>query len=180
MPRPPGLDKDAVVDAAVQAHARGTVERHFQASQLPRLAEAGIVEPAEIRIAVRFSIVEGRVALSGDLHGLVTMTCQRCMKLVAVDVSDEFQLVIVDDEVERRQLEEATGGYEPIVADAARFDMQWLAEEQTLLSVPLVPKHDDERCAPSDAVAPTMQEAKEENGVSQHPFASLKELLRDK
>jgi uncharacterized protein len=178
MPRPPGLEIDAqnvlsgaLVDASVQAHARGTVERSFQASELPRLTDAGIIEPAEVRIAIRFSVVDGKVALDGTLGGFVTMICQRCMQPVKIEMTDEVQLLIVDDDVER--VEDATG-YEPIVADPARLDMRWLAEEQTLLSVPLVPKHADENCAGGEPPS----EDESEPASSQRPFANLKSLLR--
>jgi uncharacterized protein len=176
MSRPLGPDNDSIVDASVLAHAHGDVKRQFTASQLPRLAEASIVEPAEIRVHVRSAIVDGRVALSGELTGSVTMTCQRCMKPVAVDLEDEFQLVIVNDEAERTALEDSESGYEPIVADAARFDVRWLAEEQTLLSVPLVPKHADEACASS---VPAAEPEASDEGVTQRPFAILKNLLRE-
>jgi uncharacterized protein len=170
MLRPPGLEIDALVDASVQAHAQGTVERRFDVSELPRLTEAGIIEPAEVRIRVRFSRVEGQVALDGDLGGFVTMICQRCMQPVKIEMTDELRLLIVDEDVERT--EDATG-YEPIVADPARLDMRWLAEEQTLLSVPLVPKHADENCA---GAQPPSEES--EQASSQRPFADLKSLLR--
>lgn len=118
--------------------------------------------------------------MEGHLSGFVTMTCQRCMQPVAIDMDDDFQLVIVADEAEQRQVEEMASGLEPIVADAARLDMCWLAEEQTLLSVPLIAKHDDEQCAAlRDAAARSERPAKEE-GVSQRPFANLKDLLRDR
>jgi uncharacterized protein len=176
MSRPPGLETDTIIDASVQAHARGRVERRFQAAQLPRLSEAGIGEPGEIEITIGFSIVDGHVALDGALNGFVTMACQRCMQPAKIDIADEFQLVLVDDEAERTRLEqEAGGGYEPIVADPARLDVRWLAEEQTLLSVPLVAKHADEDCA-NDAAAP----AQREQATGQRPFANLRNMLRDR
>jgi uncharacterized protein len=139
---------------------------------MPRLSEAGIIEPAEIRVAIRFSVVEGRVALDGKLGGVITMICQRCMKPVAIDIVDTFELLIVDDESE---LTEGETGYEPIVADPARLDLRWLSEEQTLLSVPLVPKHADENCAGSE---PQDDGGESEPSGSQRPFANLKDLLR--
>jgi uncharacterized protein len=173
MLRPPGLEIDALVDASVQAYSRATVERRFEASQLPRLNEAGIVEPAVVNIAIRFSVVDEQVAMDGALNGFVTMTCQRCMQPVKIDVSDNFRLVIVDEEADRAT--EDGSGYEPIVADPAHLDMRWIAEEQTLLSVPLVPKHDDVNCAGGEL--PT---AGGEGTSSQRPFADLKKLLRDR
>ncbi|HEY8539552.1 MAG TPA: DUF177 domain-containing protein, partial [Steroidobacteraceae bacterium] len=142
MSRPPD-EIGAIVDALVQAHIGGTIERRFQAIELPRLGEAGIVDPADIRVSVRCSFVEGRVALEGKLSGFVTMTCQRCMEPVKVGLADEFDLMLVEDEPARIAEEKLDRGYEPIVADPERFDMRWLAEEQILLDVPLVAKHED-------------------------------------
>ena len=175
MLRPLAPENNVLVDASVQAHAGDTVERRFQASQLPRLSEAGIAEPADIRLSIRFSNVDGRVAMDGQLDGFVTMMCQRCMQPAKIDVSDEFQLVIVDSEPERLEQEEASGGYEPVAADPARLDLRWLAEEQTLLSVPLVPKHADENC-----VAVVTKPDQKEAGTTQRPFANLRDMLRDR
>jgi uncharacterized protein len=134
------------------------------------LTEAGIIEPAEVRIRIRFSRIAGQVALDGNLGGFVTMICQRCMQPVKIEVTDGLQLLIVDEEMESG--EDATG-YEPIVADPARLDMRWLAEEQTLLSVPLVPKHENENCAGGQLLG-----EESERASSQRPFADLKSLLR--
>jgi uncharacterized protein len=170
MSRPPGVEIDSVVDASVQAHAGGVIERRFSASQLPRLSEAGIAEPADVRVSIRFSTYEGRVALGGTLDGTLTMTCQRCMQPVAIDVEDQFRLLIADDEVD--PVAEA-GGFEPLVADPARLDVRWLTEEQTLLSVPLVAKHADDDCA-----SQSVRQEQDETPVGQRPFANLRNLLQ--
>ena len=170
MSRPPGVEIDAVVDASVQAHVGGVVERQFSTSELPRLTEAGIVEPTQIRVSARFSIVEGHVAVDGTLSGTVTMTCQRCLQPALIDVDDGFRLIVVEDESEAAS---DIGGYEPVACDPARFDMRWLAEEQALLAAPLVPKHTDDKCA----IRPASGES--QAAVSQRPFANLRNLLRE-
>lgn len=167
MSRPPVHE----VDAAVQAHVNGTLERRFSSEELPRLREAGIIEPTAIELSVRFSLFEGRVTLEGELGGSVTMTCQRCMQPVAVAVDDQFRLLIVNEEPES---EEESGGYEPIVADPSRLDLRWLAEEQALLGVPLVAKHAALDCA---AQLPESKVEQDEDTV-QRPFENLKDLLR--
>jgi len=156
----------------VLAHSGATIERRYTAAQLPRLNEAGIVDPATVRMSVRFSNYEGHIALNGTLEGSVTMTCQRCMKPAAIELRDSFSLLAVD--AEAAALDETTG-YEPIVADPARLDVRWLADEQTLLAIPLVPKHENDDCAAKLVAA-------DEAGtkpVGQRPFADLKKLLRD-
>src|SRR5690606_38856065 len=107
-----------------------------------------------------------------------TMTCQRCMQAVKVDVADSFQLVLVADEDERIAQADRQTGYEPIVAEPTRLNLAWVTEEQILLSVPLVAKHADEDCG-SD-VQPGEQAPPEQGGASQRPFADLKRLLRNR
>jgi uncharacterized protein len=169
-----------VIDASVQAHAGSVIERRFSASRLPRLSEAGITEPADARVTIRFSAYEGRVALDGVLNGTITMICQRCMQPTAVDVEDRFRLLIVDDEADPIVDE---GGFESVVADPARLDLRWLAEEQLLLAVPLVAKHADDSCANSSMKDGSMKDGmKQEEGEApsgQRPFANLRNLLRD-
>jgi uncharacterized metal-binding protein YceD (DUF177 family) len=82
-----------------------------------------------------------------------------------------FRLLIGDDEADEVA---ESGGFEPVVADPARLDVRWLAEEQTLLNVPLVAKHADEQCA-----AQLVEQDKSEKPVGQRPFANLRDLLRD-
>jgi uncharacterized protein len=166
MSRPPVYE----VDASVQAHVNGAIDRRFSGKELPRLLEAGIVEATDIELSVRFATLESHVALDGRLSGSVTMTCQRCMQPVAVDIEDEFRLVIVREEPEAE-----IGGYDPVVADPSRLDLRWLAEEQALLSVPLVPKHEALDCA---AAPPAKVEVGEDENGPQRPFANLKDLLR--
>jgi uncharacterized protein len=171
----PNVVQNDVVDASVQAHAGSAVERRFSASQLPRLNEAGITEPADVRMTIRFSVYEGRVALEGVLNGMVTMTCQRCMQPTAVDVDDQFRLLIVDDEADPVVDE---GGFESVVAVPARLDLRWLAEEQLLLAAPLVAKHPDENCA-NALMKDEMKQAESATPGGQRPFANLRNLLRD-
>lgn len=175
MSRPPRVEKNVLVDAHSLAYAGGSIEHRFRVAQLPRLTDAGIVEPADIGIAIHGTIVEGRVALDGELTGFVTTTCQRCMRPVRVEVNDRFQLVLVSDEAARIAEERRATGYEPIVAEPTRLNLSWVAEEQTLLGMPLVPKHEDERCASGrEIIGPAAQET----DTHQRPFADLKRLLQ--
>lgn len=98
------------------------------------------------------------------------MTCQRCMQGMPVVIEDGFKVILVPEE-----RADEPSGYEPVVADAARFDVRWLIEEQVLLSLPLVPVHEPGQCAPADAPAATDEEPE---GTRQKPFENLRDRLR--
>lgn len=179
MPRPPALPADNVIDAEVCARAGSTIARHFSAADLPRLSEAGGHEGSSIEADFQFAYFDGRPAVSGDLHGAVMLTCQRCMQPVSIEIDDSFQVLIV--EAERG---DEPGGYEPVVAKASRLDLRWLAEEQVLLALPLVPVHENTDCI--DGVVASSNEPAdadevgedEEQPVTQQPFRNLRDLMR--
>ena len=70
-----------------------------------------------------------------------------------------------------------SGGYEPVVADASRLDLRWLAEEQVFLAMPLAPMHEPGEC--TDAQTST-SEADEDEGARQKPFQNLRDMLRQR
>ena len=171
-----------IVDASVCARAGSTIARRFSAAELPRLREAGGHDDSVIEAKFQFSLFDGRPAVTGELHGKAVLTCQRCMQPVAVPIDDTFQVLIVD-----RERSDEPGGFEPVVANASRLDLGWLAEEQALLALPLVPMHEPEGCgAPVEVVSSEDSEGSDEDvadavadrGSTQHPFQNLRDLLR--
>ena len=170
MPRPPAVSTDTIVDADACARAGSTIERHFSEEQLPRLQEAGALDGSRIDVRLRFSLFDDRPAVDGTLRGTVSLRCQRCVQPVAVPIEERFQVLLVpEDRVDE------PGGYEPVIAAAARFDVRWLAEEQALLAMPLVPLHAEGEC--DEFAAPPSQLEQDASRGSQKPFENLRDLL---
>jgi uncharacterized protein len=163
MPRPPAVATDHQVDADVCARAGGTIERHFSVEQLPRLQEAGARDGSRIDVRLQFSLYDDRPAVDGTLSGNVHLRCQRCMQPVTVPLEEQFQVILVQQESA-----EEPGGYEPVIADPTRFDVRWLAEEQALLALPLVPLH---------AVGECEEAVPSQDRGTQRPFQNLRDLL---
>jgi uncharacterized protein len=174
MPRPPAVSNDSFVDADVCAQAGSTIERHFSVEQLPRLQEAGALDGSRIEVQLRFSLFDDRPAVDGTLRGTVRLGCQRCLQPVALPIEEQFQVILVQQESA-----EEPGGYEPVTADPSHFDVRWLAEEQALLALPLVPLHAVGEC--DEAAAPPQDiDQNVEQGTSpgtQRPFQNLRDLL---
>jgi uncharacterized protein len=168
MPRPPAVTTDLLVDADVCARAGSTIERRFSVEQLPRLQEAGARDGSRVDMRLQFSLFDEQPAVDGTLSGTVLLSCQRCMQPVAVPIDERFQVILV-----RQESADEPGGYEPVVADPARFDVRWLAEEQTLLALPLVPQHAAGEC---DDTALQDVERGASHGTQQ-PFQNLRDLL---
>jgi uncharacterized protein len=177
MPRPPAHPADSIVDAEVCARAGSTIARTFSAADLPRLSEAGGREGSSIEANFQFAHFDGRPAVSGELHGAAVLTCQRCMQPVSVELDDSFQVLIVEEE-----RGDEPGGYEQVVAKASRLDLRWLAEEQVLLALPLVPMHENADCVEHVASAADESDSddvvEDEEEVRQQPFRNLRDLMR--
>jgi uncharacterized protein len=168
MPRPPAVPTDPIVDADVCARAGSTIERHFSLEQLPRLQEAGARDGSRIDVRLRFSLFDARPAVDGRLSGTIYLNCQRCMEAVAVSIDEQFQVILVQQESA-----DEPGGYEPVIADPACFDVRWLAEEQALLALPLVPLHPAGEC--DEAASRDSEQGT--SRVTQKPFQNLRDLL---
>jgi uncharacterized protein len=170
MPRPPAVSNDTIVDADICARAGSTIERHFSVAQLPRLQESGAQDGSRFDVRLQFSLFDGRPAIDGTLHGTVNVGCQRCMETVTLPIDERFKVMVVAEE-----RADEPGGYEPVIAAATRFDVRWLAEEQALLAMPLVPLHADGEC--DEVAAPPSQLEQDASSGSQKPFQNLRDLL---
>lgn len=173
MPRPSfaaaGVDRDAFVDAGVQARTQGRISRGFPAAELPRLIEAGLPPASQVEAWFQFALLEGRPIIDGAVCGSLQLICQRCMQPMAYEVDEPLKVVLVQEE-----LDVQPGGYEPVESNPARLDLRWLVEEQILLALPLVPRHEHECCA----AANQPQQDGEAPGETRMPLHNLRDLLR--
>ncbi|HLS81143.1 MAG TPA: YceD family protein [Steroidobacter sp.] len=172
MPRPPAVPSDVFVDAEACARAGSCIVRRFGAAELPRLREAD-VRDGWVEVSLQFSHVDALPAIDGELSGEVITTCQRCMRDVAVSLQEGFQVAIAPQE-----RADEPGGYEPVIAEASRLDVKWLAEEQVLLAIPLAPMHAADGCNHAPASFPS--EGENETDARQKPFQNLRDLLRER
>lgn len=153
------------------AGAGSSVDRQYSAAELPRLTDAGVAEGTAIVASLRFSEFDGRPAVDGSLSGQVTLTCQRCLRPMALELDESFQVVIVSEE-----RAEEPGGYEPVIADPVRLDLRWLVEDQALLALPLVPMHEPGECEEADESAEELDPV--EPSGTQKPFQNLRDMMR--
>ncbi|KVC88889.1 hypothetical protein WI77_21885 [Burkholderia ubonensis] len=120
------------------------------------------------------------------LHGHAWLTCQRCMSPCdqAFDVDMTYRVVATEEEAEEFPLDDDEAD---VIVGSRQFDLVDLIEEELLLSLPLVPKH--EVCPAvheslvSGASGPSGEsdEASEEDGdegKQPNPFAALEALKK--
>lgn len=186
-----------IVDLFEFARTGRVAEGDVQLAALPRMVTE---VPAEVSASGRAQSVfhwraEGaeRQVLRADgkptvaqfltlsVEGPMWLECQRCMTPFEAPLASETTFEIVHDEAaaEDRPLDEDE--LEALVG-SKQFDLTELIEEELLLALPIVPKHDvcptvhDSLATGDDGLAEPAPEPEEEDKPS--PFAALAALKR--
>lgn len=102
----------------------------------------------------------------------VSLQCQRCLQAMAQPLTVDRWFHFVNDEDEAARLDEELE--DDVLAASARFDLLELLEDELILTLPIVPRH--EHCPqplPSGGENPPV-----EGAVAPNPFAALAALRR--
>lgn len=171
----------ARLDVEAFAKAGAALAGELPLSQLPRLADLFHADtPPSTAEPVRWQAQgEARKPLGGEpqpwVHvrasGCLSLECQRCLQPVAVPVDVDRQFLFVRGEDAAAQLD--ADSEDDVLALTRALDLVELIEDELLLALPLVPRH--EVC-----VAPvTLSVGEEEIEVEKpNPFAALSALKR--
>jgi uncharacterized protein len=166
------------LDVAAAAAAGAELAGRWPLSELARLADdaAGQVDEP-VAWSARFEQRREpggapQVWLQLQAQARVARECQRCLQpvLLALDVERDFLFVAGEDEAAALDAESE----DDVLVLARQFDLRELVEDELLLALPIVPKH--EQCpAP---LASTAQGQGAEDITPAHPFSALASLKR--
>ncbi|HHJ39188.1 MAG: hypothetical protein AXA67_11660 [Methylothermaceae bacteria B42] len=141
--------------------------RHWQGeiplSRMTRLATM-IVNPEEKAVINLTFSREGKVAaVTGSVRATLALTCQRCLEPVFMTVDQPIQLGIVTSIEEGEALPEP---YEPLLLEDEQIRLGSIVEDELILVIPNVPRHDDCRVL-------QVQTGSGEKGRRDNPFEVL-------
>ncbi len=162
------------LDVAAAAADRAVLSGAWPLAALQRLHSSGDGDLA-VQWQARFEQrkVAGEAApqvwLRLQARASVARECQRCLQpvLLALAVDRDFRFVPTEDEAAALDAHSD----DDVLAAPGRFDLRGLVEDELLLALPLVPKH--EQCPTDWRPAPAAPEP-----ARQHPFAALAALRR--
>lgn len=124
-------------------------------------------------VTVTLTKKNGILWLKYDIKAHLWIACQRCLSPMMVDVSDEYELAILQDDRQIGQIDDAEFVLiDEICPHAGRkmLPLKDLLEDELLLVLPLAPRHDDCQMP----VEATTTAATDDNMES--PFAALAAL----
>ena len=170
---------------AAFAQAEGRLGGEWPLATMPRLLQDALPLCADSPAsAVAWSARGSRKAVTGgepeiwlhlQAHTALQMSCQRCLQPLTVALEVEPHLRFVRGEEQAEALDEDSED-ETCWRCRATLDLQELIEDELILALPLVPRH--EHCPqPLPMSAGGDEIASADDG--EHAFAALAALLRD-
>ncbi len=130
------------VRKAVARNAR--VEGVLAPGALPRLG--GLLASGEGSVAVAcdfFRDEEGRSIVAVRVEARLRVTCQRCLEAMWTTVTASSLLAAVSGGEMARRL---PGRLEPLLVEGGECDLRRVAEDEVILALPSVSRHDSRAC----------------------------------
>ncbi|RZJ07731.1 MAG: DUF177 domain-containing protein [Rubrivivax sp.] len=171
------------LDLAAFAQDGASLEGEWPATALLRLAESAAPEaPASTWPALRWSLhgeirqpkaAKPRTWLHLTAHAHVALTCQRCLQAVEEQVEVDRWIRFVDTEAEAAALDADSD--DDVLAMPRHLDARELIEDELLLALPLVPRHE---VCPVPLAHADDEPVSDAEDARPNPFAALAALKR--
>ena len=161
------------IDAKRLAASDGLLEGKTTCQPAGRLAGLIIACEGDIDVSLQFGRGSmGELQVSGQIRGVVSMDCQRCLEPVSIALDCQVALVLVESEEAASRLPDSV---DSLVSPDGTVDLLELVEDELILALPIVPRHDSCKAAYEPGEL-TDSAATEESVNEKNPFAVLKDL----
>ena len=160
------------------AHAGRELEGELALDEMTRLAESLHHTVGQVSVSMKFDIDgTGTPYMHGHFVTTLSLTCERCMQELALPVEIDTMLGLLRHE---KLVEGLAEQYEPWIIDGDELtDPASVVEDELILALPLVPKHDYD-CLPEEAWFSGDKENEEKADKPASPFAVLAALKSKK
>ena len=111
-----------------------------------------------------------------DAQAVLPMLCQRCLTPVDVPLQVQRPFRFVADEATAEALDDEAE--EDLLAISREFDLHGLIEDELLMALPVVPRHDE--CPTPVKLASSDEDFEAASAEKPNPFAALAGLVQDK
>jgi len=144
-------------------------------ARMKRLLEVVANAEGTAEVALNFAIDgQGIPNVRGQISAVLELTCQRCLETMKIPVTVKISLGIVGSENEAKRLPEQ---YDPVVMHGEQLLIAEMVEDEILLALPAIPRHDPADCAAAERAEKVRQDrAGESDASAANPFAVLAKL----
>ena len=173
-----GWSRRAPVDSLVGTEA--AIDFTIPLAELPRVSHELTASDGEARGNVRFSRQLGQAVADLGVSAAPEVVCQRCMQPMRWPIKVKSRIALVSD---YNAADRVSEGLEVFLVEADSISVRDLVDEEILLALPNVARHEEgSECAVNKMQLPGQEADAEEAADSQvqKPFAQLGELLKRK
>ncbi len=158
------------VDFLKQVERNAGFEGTWPVSSFERLAEAIYSHQGEVSACLKFGTRAGIPCLDGRVQAELEMRCERCLEPVKQHIVSDFRFGLIASEDEADLLPKE---FEPLLVSDGEQSLVELVEDELLLSLPIVARHDD----PCSEILQKHKRDDEAQQDTYKPFAALKDLM---
>lgn len=139
-------------------------------ADMKRLSENLSSNKDTVTVDLQFGVDEQRTTyLKGHIEAKLSLQCQRCMEPFKYEIMSDFLLGIVSTLEKANALPEH---YEPALAKEGQLALRELVEDELILNLPIIPRHEPQDCK----VKLPVLDVGFEQGGKENPFHVLKSL----
>ena len=147
-----------------------TLEGNVRLADMARLNSTLNAPEDVVAVRLTFGVDEqGTTFIKGHLDTTLVVECQRCMEPFRYEIISDFAVGIVTSLDEVNTLPE---NYEPALAQDGKLALRELIEDELILNLPIIPKHEPEDCN----VKLPLKDPEWEKGKGDNPFQVLESL----
>jgi uncharacterized protein len=122
-----------------------TLEGTVSLAELPLLVDSLYDDQGQVRAQLQFGKdEEGLAYIKGSLHAELNLLCQRCLRPFTLTLDVPISLSLVTNELAVKSLPTY---YDPLFVSKEPISLRGIIEEELLLNLPLVAKHEPEKCS---------------------------------
>lgn len=113
-------------------------------SKMPQLSEVLLDATGEAEVTLHFGMSKFLPpTVTGQIKAKIVLECQRCAGPLEMDLDVRPELRIVSSEL---QIKNLRSGEEPLLTVDDMVDLVKLVEDEILLNLPMIAKHENEDC----------------------------------
>lgn len=165
------------IDPYQLAKSATTLSGSLKIRSMERLKALLLDEHQAVNAVLQFGKdEEGYYFVRVDLQAELILQCQRCLEPMNYNLQLKVNLCLLNDEKKIKNIPEH---YEPLLVNSNSMKLADIVEDELLLNIPLVAKHDNKECSPSLSKL-NAQANKMDFENKPKPFAVLAKLKKDK
>ena len=173
-----GWSRRAPVDTLVGTET--AIDFTIPIAELPRVSRETTNQEGEASGHVRFSRQQGQAVADLEVSAQPEVVCQRCMQPMRWPVKVKSRVALVSDYDSADRVPQEM---EVFLVEGDSVSVRDLVDEEVMLALPHVPRHDeDSECARQEVQLPGQPDEPDDEAdlQVQKPFAQLGELLKRK